>query len=223
MKPQPTWGKTWRSQETGSYHSDEEAWNYKDTYWHDHETMTDMSIEAYARYKIGDTLYVRESYAKNTGCVCYNYDYCDCGCPPYVYKASYDDEVQEWKWRPSIHMPKEVARIFLRVTDVWVERVQDITPQDAKAEGVCIANHTFRGGYGGDDSPHYREEFAILWDSINSKPKPRYKSVGDTKVIDYYVSYPWEDMQETRTYRGKDWYVCGNPWVFAYEFERVNK
>lgn len=40
------------------------------------------------------------------------------------------------KWHPSLHMPKDAARIFLRVTNVRVERLQDITVEDALAEGM---------------------------------------------------------------------------------------
>lgn len=56
-----------------------------------------------------------------------------CGC--YMYRAT--DEISgDAKWHPSIHMPKEAARIFLRVTNVRVERLQDITVEDALAEGM---------------------------------------------------------------------------------------
>ena len=65
-------------------------------------------------------------------------------------------------WRPSIHMPKLAARIWLEITRVQVEKVQDITEADAKAEGaepVC----------GLDQKPDYRGGFYFLWDSINAK------------------------------------------------------
>lgn len=59
------------------------------------------------------------------------------------------------RWRPSIHMPKEAARIFLRVTDVRVERLGEITEDDAKAEGASPAM--------GDEL--YKFGFARIWDS----------------------------------------------------------
>lgn len=56
-----------------------------------------------------------------------------CGC--YMYRAT--DEISgDAKWHPSIHMPKEAARIWLNITDVRVERLQDITVEDALAEGM---------------------------------------------------------------------------------------
>lgn len=77
----------------------------------------------YTRYQKGDILYVRETWkpAKNG----------------YFYKADWEKEsiADITKWRPSIHMPKEAARIFLKVTDVRVERLQDITEEQAVKEG----------------------------------------------------------------------------------------
>lgn len=77
-------------------------------------------------YQSGDILYVRETWCKVPG------------LPPYVYKASCFDGITR-KWHPSIHMPKEAARIFLRVTDVRVERLQHITRDGAISEGCNAA------------------------------------------------------------------------------------
>lgn len=78
----------------------------------------------------GDILYVRETWCKEL--------------ERYIYRADYSDTEKFYqggkeinmKWHPSIHMPKEAARIFLRVTNVRVERLQDITVEDALAEGM---------------------------------------------------------------------------------------
>ena len=78
------------------------------------------------RYKVGDILYVRETW-------CYGSDTAEILFEPepraydILYKADYkylDKDIV--KWKPSIHMPKKLARIFLKVTDVRVERLQDI-------------------------------------------------------------------------------------------------
>lgn len=98
----------------------------------------------YAPYQKGDLLYVRETF---------NSDWCD----HTIYKADGGSAkavgyAKGPKWRPSIHMPKEAARIFLRVTGVRVERLYDITEEQAISEGfnsdmqICGQNSTPAGG-----------------------------------------------------------------------------
>ena len=67
------------------------------------------------------------------------------------------------KWRPSIFMPKWAARIWLEITDVRVQRLQDISEEDAMAEGVDWRD------YAGLASKTARKLFADLWESINGK------------------------------------------------------
>lgn len=87
----------------------------------------------------GDLLWVRETWGE--------YGQSKDG-PIYVYRADHDRSAPRWK--PSIHMRKEVARIWLRVIQVKRERIQDITEEDAIAEGVAS-----------------RDEFIALWESIH--------------------------------------------------------
>lgn len=110
--------------------------------------MTDIELinTAYkAPYQSGDILYVRETWQhlyeldgneqviEDTG----KYYYAATDTIPF---NTYVDENgvrhDHAPWRPSIHMPKEAARIWLKVTDVRVERLQDITVEDALAEGM---------------------------------------------------------------------------------------
>jgi hypothetical protein len=80
-------------------------------------------------YHTDDILYVRETWRK--------------GLERYIYRADYSDTEKfyqggkeiEMKWHPSIHMPKEAARIWLKVTDVRVKRLQEITETQAQSEG----------------------------------------------------------------------------------------
>lgn len=87
------------------------------------------------QYQPGDILYVRETWHKYTKRVgegenCHLAEF-------YGYKASVaNSEDAGEPWKPSIHMPKEAARIWLKVTDVRVERLQEITPQEAWEEGA---------------------------------------------------------------------------------------
>lgn len=139
-------------------------------------------------YQIGDVLYVRETWTKQQGI--------------YWHKAGLllDENgrdshgtVAPKKWRPSIHMPKEAARIFLRVTDVRVERLQDVTLDDAIAEG-CQGKFIGTGecvGAGWEILPE--DEFADLWNSTIKKAD-----------ID---KYGWE----------------ASPWVWVIEFELISR
>lgn len=100
--------------------------------------------------KVGDRLWVRESWTWIDGPI---------GSGAYFFKA--DDQVKAEKFRPSIHMPKEACRIWLKVTDVRVERLQDISEEDAKAEGVETL-----GLYPGYDISS-KGKFEGLWNLIN--------------------------------------------------------
>lgn len=129
-------------------------------------------------YKPGDTLYVRETWSflpciecMDEGLACnvnpVIYDDGDCeseGC--FVYKASHP-RPERVRWTPSIHMPKAAARIWLKVTDVRVERLHDMTLDDFLAEGVAIRPEAFN-----DPENAYmqaRSEFARIWDSTIRK------------------------------------------------------
>ena len=82
-------------------------------------------------------------------------------CPSEDYKITWG----EWsKWRPSIHMPREAARLILKVVDVRVERLQDMTEDDAKAEGI----EPIIPGYA-DGRPSWLWAFRDLWNSIYSR------------------------------------------------------
>ena len=81
-----------------------------------------------------------------------------------VYRA--DSDPVGSQWFPSIHMPKKVARIWLRITDVRVQRVQEITPADCLAEGIVAEQHA--DGLGNPcDEIRMIEAFQGLWQGIN--------------------------------------------------------
>lgn len=117
-------------------------------------------------YQLGDILYVRETW---------------CGLPVneaghmrghtiYYYKADGELRPKGWRgtWHPSIHMPKEAARIWLKVTDVRVERLQEISEDGAKAEGANFKN----GKNVGFEEKMNRtaiERFAEIWNSTIKK------------------------------------------------------
>ena len=138
----------------------------------------------------GDILYVRETWYKDSG--------------RYMYRADYSKKEKfyrngkeiQMKWHPSIHMPKEAARIWLEVTDVRVERLQDITEEQAVKEGFQAGSFKYEGAvWGQEDTDEWtaKEEFAELWNSTIKKSD--------------LVRYGWE----------------ANPWVWVIEFERCGK
>lgn len=104
-------------------------------------------------YSVGDILWVRETWQKID--------------KEYFYKANNDPEDWGVSWKPSIHMPREAARIFLRVTNVRVERLQDITDKDVLKEGTNV----IVSGYDRND---YEFCFMNLWDSTCTKEEYRW-------------------------------------------------
>jgi len=77
------------------------------------------------------------------------------------------DDPEALKWRSSRFMPRWASRILLEITDVRVERLQDISLNDCKAEG--IPQFSFARGALSDTPPDPRWKFIELWDEINAK------------------------------------------------------
>lgn len=72
-------------------------------------------------------------------------------------------------WRPSIFMPRAASRLTLEITAVRAERLQDITEEDAKAEGVVVERAGIDRSFG---EAIAIAQFRILWDQINAKRAP---------------------------------------------------
>ena len=179
-------------------------------------------------YQPGDILYVRETWCK--GKVAYGEEP-DGRCVPFISQCPGEDDIipkelairegigiEDVVWRPSIHMPKEAARIFLRVKSVRVEQLQEGFSGDTaifalRAEGIDIGEHcrTCIDNYGrpccnDEDTDGGSEcgmlddvltKFVQLWDSTIPKHPNKFKS----------YPYYWKD----------------NPWVWVIEFERISK
>lgn len=117
-------------------------------------------------YSAGDILWVRETWAEVFGNIEYRADFSD---DENHYRAKRYGKVIA-RWRPSIHMPREAARIFLHVTNVRVERLQDIAENDARAEGC---REIRLPGIVPEDCGAVlvsaRGRFHALWDSLSAK------------------------------------------------------
>ena len=145
----------------------------------------------------GDRLWVRETWQHNIG-----------NGPPIIYRADHgaaqsvyeaDLATGAWKvavsgWRPSIFMPRAASRILLEITDVRVQRLQEISDEDARAEGIeysegySVRQHAHVGLAEGDWIP-------------NAPPIPSFRSLWDT----IHGPGSWD----------------ANPWVWAITFQRL--
>ncbi len=97
------------------------------------------------------------------------FNYEDPRSKPYQFACWSEDLLAgiEGRWRPSIHMPRWVSRILLEITDVRVERLQDISEDQAKAEGLLLEDGQWSGAPGLPSFGIPVPAFAHLWISIN--------------------------------------------------------
>ncbi|KKL63044.1 hypothetical protein LCGC14_2179100, partial [marine sediment metagenome] len=145
--------------------------------------------------EIGEKMWVRETWAK----VGDNEDDIHgsryCGSYGSVYfKADYLPSDDHLKWKPSIFMPRWASRIDLEITDIRVERVQDIKERDCESEGIEVAESI--GDYAGAlwtartekatfNFSNAQSAFQYLWDSINAKRGYGWKVNPFVWVIDF--------------------------------------
>lgn len=139
---------------------------------------SDEVVNIKCPYHVGQILWVKETW--------YNTSETIKGFDPdsdfVFYRADYNDDPEgidgerslcgtRRTWMPSLFMPRSASRISLRIKSIRVERVQEISPKDAEAEGcdcrpvMRIANH--KHAYLGHDLP--RDQFAELWDKLHGK------------------------------------------------------
>ncbi|MGU3417692.1 hypothetical protein [Methylobacterium sp. D54C] len=144
-------------------------WHFRDKAmrWHD---LRDAELKARLPWQIGDRLWAKETWSY------WPVEKPTCERDNVIYRATDDDwECRMFDWRPSIFMPRWASRLTLLVTDVRVERLQDISGSDAEAEGIYT-----RGAVGDDPHadvwtwqqdgwhyPHPWDAFKALWTSIN--------------------------------------------------------
>jgi hypothetical protein len=160
--------------------------------------------------QLGDRLWVRETFACGL-----------CTDQPYAYRATHAPEDLEagWhdpiKWKPSIHMPRAACRILLEITDVRVERLQDISEEQAQAEGCFFTDYGRKCGHTGSgwtevgDCPapeaHHPQRNGWMWDKT-SNPN---ECLG---TATWAFANLWQKT-------GGDWEA--NAWVWVVEFKRV--
>lgn len=160
-------------------------------------------VIARPQYQVGDQIYVRETW-----CEPILFDGCE---KEFYYKADYLDGIEcdydsryiSGKWKPSIHMPKEAARIWLECTGVRCERLHDITEADAIAEGILNFNNDLQKWVDYCPKNHYSKEELEDGYPFENLPSNSFFTL-------------WESINGIESVRL-------NPWVFVYEFKRIEK
>jgi len=157
-------------------------------------------------YEVGDILWVRETWLPDPDRdgTWADVEFDGCGMPldlipqrfrspeHCLYRASWNGS--DLNWRPSIHMPRWAARLFLLVTSVQAQRVQDVSEGDIIHEG-CPNEYLLGQNW-----------FRPLWDSIYANMTVRVE-VSDGVYETRNANLSWND----------------NPWVFAYKFQVTDK
>lgn len=137
-------------------------------YWQllDKPNVTDICLGVCPYGEIGDRLWVRETWARVTD---YDGNFILNNKRKALYKADGESQITPNKWRSPIHMPRWASRITLEITNIRVERIQDITEDDAKAEGLKESPDIELK----DGSPCYTLPFQILWHQIHGIDNPK--------------------------------------------------
>lgn len=160
-----------------------------DAGWYDtnFECSIHTGVPLFPKYQIGNILWVRETW--NNWAV-----------PevPFVYRAT-DLKSCGHDWKPSIHMPKAAARIFLYVTNVRVERLRDISESDAISEGfgkVVTEKYEHPGWYINHLNKHHMfnavDSFASMWVKLNG--------TGSWKRNPYVWVYDFEAVEKPKDF-----------------------
>lgn len=185
-------------------------WNeYSENPIADEKTGSPWGYEYKTPYDIGDILWVRETWCNYNNKFYYKADKKCYGCTedgicmPRGIERHITCELCEGvgvegyiRWRPSIHMPREAARIFLKVKDVRVERLQEISFDDAIAEGMGREGHIAMG----ISIPESEEEF-----NFKQYPERLFKRIWNGTIKQQDIDkYGWD----------------ANPWVWVIEFEK---
>jgi hypothetical protein len=179
---------------------------------HGHPIMRDESGKGWAscgpfkcrQGKPGDRLWVREAFIEALGKTWYR------ASPPKSREHEQDWRVGAGRWTPSIHMPRKASRITLEVTSVRVERLQAITAEDIRAEGVQLMT----------TEPN-EDGKARAWISVGEKHSMSAYLTGDPKTWSEGVLLRakfaglWDSLNGERA----SW--ASSPWVWVVSFKRI--
>jgi len=166
----------------------------------------------------GDILWVRESFAYtqfafDKSLIVGRNEYGVVGSE--IYKADVGNDDWDGSWKPSIHMPKEACRIFLQVESIKVERLQDISEQDAINEGI---------------------KYPVAKSKIDGFVHPVFRVSGNKNAVDFmpenWKALNGDDLKKhlPRAHFAELWCDINgyeswqaNPWVWVIQFKRIEK
>ena len=191
------------------------TWGYPsktsyETWGNEYKLPEDITDEELKRrwnppYRTDDILYVRETWKKAPNGYYYYEDW------------QKNDIADITKWKPSIHMPKEAARIWLKVTNVRVERLQEITEIQAQAEGIR--------GYSKDGNLYKYAVTDDWWIDFHNKHRKSFFEgtwwQDMPRTAKDAFSYLWNSTVKKSDLNRYGWNA--NPCVWVIEFERCEK
>lgn len=184
----------------------EDTWKYWGEEWKRPDTLTEEEAKRLwtPPCHTDDILYVRETWARLSD-------------GRYMYKANFDAPMPE-TWRPSLHMPKEAARLFLKVNHVGVERLQDITMEEIVKEG-CVPSCMMCSNFNKD---YWCNELFDEEDISCTKGITRAADCAlETMFPDTGFMGLWDRMIRKEDLSIYGW--AANPYVWRIEFERIDK
>ena len=175
----------------------------------------DANNEIAWKYRIGEVVYIKEAWCPLIAPV---YNLLDPTIPT-VYKQEMDEGgavlPKEFKWKSPRSMPEWAARLFIKITDVRAERLQEITEEDCIAEGMKQQELPY------DIAPVW--QYRDIWNSINAK----WKRVWNKRLRIYeFWQFPWSEEDAVpipkSTQRPERYHCVPNPWVWLHTFKAKN-
>lgn len=159
--------------------------NWNGVVWHENGQVPEVMINSCPYGRPGDVLWVRETFTETYANM-------------YFFKAS-EELPSGAVWKPSIYMPKKAARIWLEIVSVSVERLQDISEDDAWKEGC-------------EKGQRWANELGYF---------PKEETLTDGSIIGWECAKDWFADLWVSINGEKSW--SANPWVWVVEFKRIDK
>ena len=194
--PQPILidSRTWEWPYPSTFDEEKNKWILSKASWGKNIDPANCMIN-FCPWQVGDRLWVRETWRVDRLNESIKSNNLESG--QWVQYKSDNDiwATYPGRWRPSIHMPRWASRITLEITNIRVERIQEISEEDVIAEGF--------------NSTTWNGELTIF--------RPPANGFDDIPATQYFMDF-WDSIYAPKGYGWKD-----NPWVWVREFRRINE